>query len=166
MTLPLAGFGALVIAAFLQLALPGGELVWGMEPNLVLALVVGWTWVRGPRWAFVWAVLGGLLLDLSGGGVIGVHAVCLLVAAYAVGLVRSAVPAHGWVLTVPAGVVGGALYAALLVVALHVFAAVPWSWNLALAQAGGGVLSAAVLSVPFALVFTALRRTLGAQREA
>ncbi|MGH2930786.1 MAG: rod shape-determining protein MreD, partial [Solirubrobacteraceae bacterium] len=106
----LAGLGALVIATFLQLAIPGDVLAWGLEPDLVLALVVAWAWVCGPRWAFGWALLGGLLLDLAGGGPVGVHALSLLVAAYAVGVLRSVAGARGWALTVPAGAVGGALY--------------------------------------------------------
>lgn len=161
----LAGLGALVLATFLQLALPGGVLVWGVEPNLVLALVVGWTWVRGPRWAFVGAVLAGLLLDLSGGGVIGVHAVGLLAAAYVVGLVRSLVEGRGWWwLSVPAGALGGALYGGIQVAALTVLQHEPLARAPAAAMVAGAAGSGAILSLPFQLLFSSLDRSLARRR--
>ena len=156
----LAGLGALVLATFLQLALPGGASVWQMEPNLVLALVVAWAWVRGPRWAFGWAVLGGLLLDLSGGGVLGVHALALVVAAYAVGVLRSLTGTHAWPLTIPVGALGGALYGSIVVFALYAFQREALSSPLLLGLAVGAVASGAFLSVPFALLFAVLQRSL------
>lgn len=160
----LAGFGALVLATFLQLALPGGASVWRVEPNLVLALVVAWAWVRGPRWAFAWAVLGGLLLDLSGGGVLGVHALALVAAAYVVGVLRSLSGSHAWPLTIPAGALGGTLYGALVVLALHVFQREPLSSALLLEVLGGAIASGALLAVPFAALFSALQRSLAHRR--
>lgn len=161
----LAGFGALVLATFLQLALPAGVSMWRVEPNLVLALVVAWAWVRGPRWAFGWALLGGLLLDLAGGGVLGVHALALLVAAYVVGVLRSlAAGPHGWPLTVPAGALGGALYGSIVAMALHVFQREALTSPLLLAVLGGAIASGALLSVPFALLFTTLQRSLAQRR--
>lgn len=165
MTMVLAGFGALVLATFLQLALPVGVSMWRVEPNLVLALVVAWAWVRGPRWAFGWAVLGGLLLDLSGGGVLGVHALALLVAAYVVGVLRGlATGAHSWPLCIPVGALGGALYGSIVVMALHVFQREVLSAPLLVAVVGGAIASGALLSVPFALLFTALARSLALRR--
>lgn len=165
MTMVLAGFGALVLTTFLQLALPGGESTWRMEPNLVLALVVAWAWVRGPRWAFGWAVLGGLLLDLSGGGVLGVHALALAVAAYLVGFLRSLAGTHRWPLTIPAGALGGALYGAIVVTALHVFGREAWNSPLLVGVFGGAVGSGGLLAVPFALLFTALQQSLAVSRS-
>lgn len=160
----LAGFGALVLATFLQLALPGGASVWRVEPNLVLALVVAWAWVRGPRWAFAWAVLGGVLLDLSGGGLLGVHALALVVAAYVVGVLRSLSGSHAWPLTIPAGALGGSLYGGMVVMALHVFQREPLSSALLLEVLGGAITSGALLAIPFAVLFTALQRTVAPRR--
>jgi len=160
----LTGFGALVLATFLQLALPGGVPVLGMEPNLVLALIVAWAWVHGPRWAFVWAVLGGLLLDLSGGGVLGVHALGLLGAAYLVGLLRSLSHSHTWALTIPTGGLGGALYGVVVMGALHLFGGEAVTWQLAVGVIGSAISSGAILSIPFALLFTVLRQGLGQRR--
>lgn len=161
----LAGFGALVLATFLQLALPGGVSMWRVEPNLVLALVVAWAWVRGPRWAFGWALLGGLLLDLSGGGVLGVHALALLAAAYVVGLLRSlAAGARAWPLTIPAGALGGALYGGIVAMSLHVFQRDALSPPLLVGVVLGAIASGALLSIPFALLFTALQRSLAVRR--
>lgn len=160
-----AGLGALVLATFLQLALPAGVSTWRVEPNLVLALVVAWTWVRGPRWAFVWALLGGLLLDLAGGGVLGVHALALLLAAYLVGVLRGlSGGARGWPLTIPAGGLGGALYGGVVALALHVFQRDALSSPLLVGVVGGAVASGTLLSVPFALLFTGLQRSLTLRR--
>lgn len=161
-----AGFGALVLATFLQLALPGGASVWQIEPNLVLALVAAWAWVRGPRWAFGWGVLGGLLLDLSGGGPLGVHALALVVAAYAVGVLRSLARTQGWPLTIPVGALGGLLYGGIVVSALYVFQRETLSSPLLLGVAAGAIASGAFLSVPFALLFSALQRSLAPRRSA
>lgn len=164
MTMVLAGFGSLVLATFLQLALPGGVPVWGMEPNLVLALIVAWAWVQGPRWAFAWAVLGGLLLDLSGGGPLGVHALGLLGAAYVVGLLRSLSPGTPWPLTIPAGALGGAVYGGVAMLGLHLFGNQVLTWELTAGLVGGAIGSGAILSVPFALLFAALRQGLAQRR--
>lgn len=164
MTLVLAGFGSLVLATFLQLALPGGVPVWGVEPNLVLALIVAWAWVHGPRWAFAWAVLGGLLLDLFGGGPLGVHALALLGAAYLVGFLRSLSGARAWPLTIPAGALGGAVYGCVVMLGLHLFRGEALTWQLTVGLVGGSIGSGAILSVPFALLFTAMRRGLGQRR--
>ncbi len=160
----LAGFAALVLATFLQLALPGGASMGRMEPNLVLALVVAWAWVRGPRWAFGWAVLGGLLLDLSGGGVLGVHALALVVAAYVVGVLRSLAGTHAWPLTIPVGALGGGLYGVVVVIALHLFERESVSSSQLVGVGGGAIASGALLSVPFALLFAALERSLALRR--
>lgn len=164
MTMILAGLGALVLATFLQLALPGGVPIWGMEPNLVLALIVAWAWVRGPRWAFVWALVGGLLLDLSGGGVVGVHAAALLAAAYLVGLLRSLTGGRGRPLTVPAGALGGALYGGIVLASLQALQHQPPTPTAAVGVMGGAIGSGAILSVPFALLFAALERGLAHRR--
>ncbi|MFZ0216574.1 MAG: rod shape-determining protein MreD [Candidatus Dormiibacterota bacterium] len=155
-----AGLGALVLATFLQLAISANLLLGGLEPNLVLALVVAWAWVRGPGWAFAWALLGGLLLDVAGAGVVGVHAAALLLAAYAVGVVRSWRRDWGWPLLAPIGALGGLLYGALLIAALHVFGGELIDRTLISALLGGGVLSGGLLSLPFGLLFVALQRSL------
>lgn len=159
-----AGFASLVLATFLQLALPGGVPVWGIEPNLVLALIVAWTWVQGPRWAFAWAVLGGLLLDLSGGGPLGVHALGLLGAAYLVGLLRSLSRSRAWPLTIPAGALGGALYGGVVLLGLHLFGDQTLTWQVTVGLVGGAIGSGAILSVPFALLFTLLRQGVAQRR--
>lgn len=165
MTMVVSGFGALVLATFLQLALPGGVPMWGMEPNLVLALTVAWAWVRGPRWAFAWALFGGLLLDLSGGGTLGVHALALLVAAYVVGLLRSLGGPHGWALVVLTGALGGALYGGVVMSALHLFQGEALSWQLLTGVIGGAIGSGGILSMPFALLFATLGRSLSQRRQ-
>ncbi len=59
--------------------------VGGAFPNLVLLAVVATSWTAGTRTAMVWAVAGGLLLDLTSSGSIGPHALALLPGVYVIG---------------------------------------------------------------------------------
>lgn len=75
-----------IVAAALGQVTAGPSLaVGGAEPNLVLALVVARAWLAGTRSALWPAVLGGLLLDLSARGPLGVHALALVGATLAAG---------------------------------------------------------------------------------
>jgi rod shape-determining protein MreD len=57
----------------------------GAFPNLVLLAIVALTWTLGTRSALVWAVVGGLLLDLTSSGPVGPHALALLPGVYVIG---------------------------------------------------------------------------------
>jgi rod shape-determining protein MreD len=52
----------------------------GVHPDLVLVAVVGWTLLRGPEQGVLWAIVGGLCLDLFSSGPFGVMTVALIVA--------------------------------------------------------------------------------------
>ncbi len=66
--------GLLLAAALLQVTRPEA-------PNAVLALVVARAWVAGGSAGLLWALAGGLWLDLMGIGPLGGHGVALLVGA-------------------------------------------------------------------------------------
>ena len=80
-----AGFSLITTAALAQATWAPHFEVAGAFPNLVLLAVVTLCWTRGTRSALVWAVVGGLLLDLTSSGTIGPHALALLPGIYAVG---------------------------------------------------------------------------------
>ena len=63
-------FGAmlLVAAALAQVTWAPRLEVGGAFPNLVLLAVVAVTWTLGARSGFVWACVGGVLLDLTAPG--------------------------------------------------------------------------------------------------
>ena len=81
----IAGLGAMVALTLVQVTLAPRLEVDGAFPNLVLLAVVGVTWIFGLRAGMVWACAGGVLLDLTAAGPIGLHALALLVGAYAIG---------------------------------------------------------------------------------
>lgn len=54
-------------------------------PNLVLLAAVALSWTLGTRSAMAWAVVGGLLLDLTSSGPVGPHALALLPGIYVIG---------------------------------------------------------------------------------
>ena len=77
------GAGVLLIAALVQgsmLPFVIGDLV---PVNLVLVLVIGWALLRGLKSALVWAVVGGLWLDLLSGVPLGTAMLALSLVAYA-----------------------------------------------------------------------------------
>ncbi|HKW69803.1 MAG TPA: rod shape-determining protein MreD [Candidatus Dormibacteraeota bacterium] len=80
-----AGLGLMSAAALAQATWAPRFEVGGAFPNLVLAAVVGLSWTLGTRSALVWAVAGGLLLDLTSSGPIGPHALALLPGVYVSG---------------------------------------------------------------------------------
>jgi rod shape-determining protein MreD len=85
-------FLVLLVLATLQSSLGHFFSVSGVHPDLVLVAVIGWTVLRGPFEGLVWAVAGGLCLDLLSGGPFGAVIVPLVVASLL------AFPAHGRVL--------------------------------------------------------------------
>ncbi|MGH7763735.1 MAG: rod shape-determining protein MreD, partial [Candidatus Dormibacteraceae bacterium] len=79
------GAAAMLGAALVQVVwAPRLEIV-GAFPNLVLLAVVALTWTHGVRAGMAWACFGGVLLDLTGAGPIGPHALGLLAVAYLTG---------------------------------------------------------------------------------
>jgi rod shape-determining protein MreD len=77
----------LLAAVLLQVTWAPRLAVVGAGPNLALLAVVALTWLHGPRAVLPWAGAAGFLLDLSWPGPLGLHAIALLAACYAAGLV-------------------------------------------------------------------------------
>ena len=85
----IAGLGVMVALTLVQVTWAPRLEVGGAFPNLVLLAVVGVTWIFGLRAGMVWACAGGVLLDLTAPGPIGLHALALLVGAYTIGFFTS-----------------------------------------------------------------------------
>ncbi len=80
--IPISGY--LGLAVLLGLTLAQSSLgpfltIAGVQPDLVLIAVIGWTLLRGSQEGLLWAVIGGLGLDLLSGGPFGVMTVALVV---------------------------------------------------------------------------------------
>jgi rod shape-determining protein MreD len=50
-----------------------------VHPDLVLVAVIGWTLLRGSKEGLLWAIIGGLCLDLLSSGPFGVITVSLII---------------------------------------------------------------------------------------
>jgi rod shape-determining protein MreD len=50
-----------------------------VRPDLVLVAVIGWTLLRGSKEGVLWAIIGGLCLDLLSSGPFGVITVSLII---------------------------------------------------------------------------------------
>jgi rod shape-determining protein MreD len=79
------GAGLLTALAAIQVTWAPRLEVGGAFPNLILLAVVAVTWTRGVRAGLVWACIGGLLLDLTTSGPVGLHALALLAGVYVIG---------------------------------------------------------------------------------
>ena len=86
-------------------------------PELAVVAVAAWTWTRGPREGLWWAIVAGIVLDLGSTGPLGPHALALVVAAYAAGIVLSTVHGGLLVLSAASGIATVVYGAALLVAA-------------------------------------------------
>jgi len=67
----------LLTVAILQTSAMPSLLPWGIRPDLMLLVVVSWSLLRGTREGLVWALGGGLLLDLFSGGPLGAATISL-----------------------------------------------------------------------------------------
>lgn len=126
------------------------------EPNLVLAAVAAGSWLRGGRAGMTWALAGGFLLDLGASGPLGVHALAMLAAAYAAGVLATAFTSSGVPLAAVAGMVAAAVYGGVVLGAADLLgiAAVPLQSGLGLVA--GEVLLAGVLTPCCVLVLSRL----------
>jgi rod shape-determining protein MreD len=74
------GFVLLLGLALAQSSLEPFLTVAGVHADLVLMAVVGWTFLRGPGEGIIWALVGGLCLDLLTSGPFGLMTVALVAA--------------------------------------------------------------------------------------
>jgi len=60
--------------------------VWGVHPELMLMAVISWSILSGAEEGMLWALIGGILLDLFSASHFGLHTIALLVVAFPSGL--------------------------------------------------------------------------------
>lgn len=83
---PYLAVALLLLVALLQTSVVPSLFLFGVVPDLVLLVIVSWTLLCGIRESIVWALAGGLMLDLLSGGPFGAITVSLSIAILLTGL--------------------------------------------------------------------------------
>jgi rod shape-determining protein MreD len=144
----------LVGAAILQaIALPGTTL-FGVRPDLVLIVVVGWAVLRGWQDGLVVGLVGGFMTDLTAATPFGINLVRLGVVGAASGLAMQRLARQGPLMPLGAAAFGTILGFAMTVLGMQATKwALPWEYALVF-QA---LPTAALNTVIMAIAFPALR---------
>jgi rod shape-determining protein MreD len=79
-------FLLLSLMALLQCTLLPQIKVLGVQPDLVLLAVVSWSLLRGAQEGMLWALMGGLALDILSSARLGVNTLPLLLISFLAGL--------------------------------------------------------------------------------
>jgi rod shape-determining protein MreD len=79
-------FLLLSLLALLQSTLLPHLKIWGVQPDLVLLAVVAWSLLRGTEEGMLWALVGGLALDMLSSARLGVNTLPLLLIGFLAGL--------------------------------------------------------------------------------
>lgn len=79
----------LTALALIQAAVLSRLSLWGARPNLVLLFILAWSVLRGSGEGQIWALVGGLVLDVVSGGPTGSSILSLMVAAVVAGRARA-----------------------------------------------------------------------------
>jgi rod shape-determining protein MreD len=105
----------------------------GVQPDLVLVLVIAWTVLRGLPEGITWAVLGGLCIDLLSGGPFGIFTLAMLVVSLTANLFHGRV--FGSSIIIPLGLTFPLtlLFNGLSLLALNLLGRTI-DWNLALSE--------------------------------
>ncbi len=81
----------LLSAALLQSTVMPHCTLLGVHPDLMLMLVTAWSILRGSEEGMLWAVIGGVALDMLSGAPFGVCTLALLIVGFLAGLSRRSV---------------------------------------------------------------------------
>jgi len=83
---PYLTLAILISVAMLQTTVAPHLQMQGVRPDLMLLVVTSWSLLRGARAGMLWAVGGGLLLDLLSGGPFGALTIALTLASLVAGV--------------------------------------------------------------------------------
>jgi rod shape-determining protein MreD len=110
----------LLIAAILQSTVVPEIRIGGGGPDLILMFVLSWTLLADTEEGLIWAVIGGVIQDLTTGLPTGTSALALVIVAFAANLVLGPVGRGNLIFPPIVIVIGTVLYHLLLMVLLAV----------------------------------------------
>ncbi len=114
----------MLLLAVLQTAVIPYFPLTGLEPQVVVLTAVAWGMLRGPEEGAVWALVGGLWLDLFNIGPFGLNGVALVIATIATAVAQYYLPTSRIILPPLFGALGTALF---LVVQLPLLSLAGWA---------------------------------------
>ena len=120
-------------AAILQTTVMPRFALWGVRPDLMLLVVVSWSLLRGTKEGLLWALGGGLLLDLLSGGPFGAATLSLALSSVVASLSEVTVSRGTVWLPVAASLAATALYDLTYMLVLQL-AGRPVLWGLGLTR--------------------------------
>ena len=116
----LVGLPLLAFAAVLQATLLNQFRIFGGTVDLVLLLCLNWTIVGEWRSGTIWALMGGLCLDLLSGGPFGANALVLVLVAYGASLSEGRFWSSHVLLPLASALLGTVMYHGLYLLILAV----------------------------------------------
>jgi rod shape-determining protein MreD len=141
--------------ALLQSTLLPQFRVFGVQPDLVLLVVVAWSLLRGSEEGMLWALIGGLALDILSSAHLGVNTLPLLSIGFLAGLWQRDIVRQDLLVPFLAIPVATIAYQGAMVALLKLFGW-PGSWSASLRHA---ILPTALLNtLLIPVVYVLMRR--------
>lgn len=81
----------LFVLAVVQSTIMPRIALWGVHPELMLMVVTSWSILSGAEEGMLWALIGGIPLDLLSAGKFGLHTLALLLVSFLSGLGERAI---------------------------------------------------------------------------
>lgn len=78
-------FLMLFVVTLLQSTVMSRITIAGVHPDLMLMVVTSWSLLRGTQEGMLWALSGGVSMDLLSGARFGLHSLALLIVSFATG---------------------------------------------------------------------------------
>jgi rod shape-determining protein MreD len=140
----------LLVAVILQsIALPGA-IFFGVRPDLVLIIVVGWAILRGWEDGLVIGLIGGFMTDLTSATPFAINLVRLGVVGLAAGIAMQRLARQGPLVPIVAAAAATILGFVLTVLGLQATRwGLPWEHTLVFQALPSAVLNAALMAAAF-----------------
>lgn len=105
--------------------------ILGVKPDLVLLMVISWSLLRGSKEGLIWALIGGIGLDLASGAPFGISVVALVALSLLAGLGELSVFRTHIALPLIATLIATLVYDLFFLLLLHVWTgSVAWTDSL------------------------------------